>query len=192
MGNGGKQDLHCPDEALRRMMRSIPFLSVCVALLSAGACTSRTVTPPKPPEATRSLNCVPRSLSPDKKLSLAIVSIAVSDNKTRVKLVAYAPSEAVDFYLPVYLMSRGRWSIREDGERPYLLDERCRNYKLNDRKSTENMKAPVEGKVSLKPQSSFEIILEFPPLPADVSSGVLVYDTYTVPFTLLESDASSS
>lgn len=191
MGNGGKQDLHCTGKAVCRMMRLITLTSACFALLTVSACASRPVTPPKLPEPKRSLNCVPRSLTPDKNLSLAIVAISVTENKTRVKLVAYAPSEPVDFYLPVYLMSRGRWTLADDRERPYLLDENCRNYKLNDRKSTENMKAPQDGKVSLKPQSSFETILEFPPLRADVNSGVLVYDKYVVPFTLLESGSSS-
>jgi len=190
MGNGWKQDLHCSGKAVCRMMRAIIVSGACLAILTVGACASRPATPPKAPETKRSLNCVPRSLTPDKNLSLAIVAIAVTENKTRVKLVAYAPSESVDFYLPVYLMSRGRWTLADDRERPYLLDSNCRNYKLNDRKSTENMKAPQDGKVSLKPQSSFETILEFPPLGSDVNSGVLVYDKYIVPFTLLESGSS--
>lgn len=191
MGNGGKQDLHCSVKAVCRMMRAITLAGTCFVLLTVSACASRPVTPPKPPEPKRNLNCVPRGLTPDKNLSLAIVAIAITENKTRVKLVAYAPSEPVDFYLPIYLMSRGRWTLADDRERPYLLDENCRNYKLNDRKSTESMKAPQDGKVSLKPQGSFETILEFPALRSDVNSGVLVYDKYIVPFTLLESGSSS-
>ena len=169
----------------------IPVLAAGLALLGLSGCASQSITPPKLSEPKRTLNCVPRNLSPDKRLSLAIVSIAVADNKTSVKLVAYAPSEPVDFYLPVYLMSRGRWTIGEDQERPYLLDENCRSYKLTDRRSTANMKAPQDGMIPLKPQSSFETILEFPALGPEVGSGVLVYDDFVVPFTLMESSASS-
>jgi len=46
---------------------------------------------------------------------LAVESVASDRNATRVRLVAYSPGEAVDFYLPIYRMSAGRWSVNENG-----------------------------------------------------------------------------
>ena len=111
-------------------------------------------------------------------------SIDVHENKTTVRLVAYSKSEQLDFHLPVYLMSRGRWIIN-DQARAYLLDEKCREYRLNGRKSTEEMPAPRDGIVQLKPNSVFETILEFPPLDDDVKAGVLVYGLHVLPFSML-------
>src|SRR6185503_15120331 len=63
--------------------------------------------------------CAPAATIND-KLNLAIAEITRQPSETSVRLVAYATSEPVDFYLPVYLMSRGRWLIHEQG-RAYLL-----------------------------------------------------------------------
>src|SRR5918911_5156900 len=74
-----------------------------------------------------------KSCAPDNEaegdLKLAIASATRQPNETSVRLVAYALDKPVEFDLPVYLMSRGRWLINEKG-RAYLLDEQCREYKL--------------------------------------------------------------
>lgn len=190
MGDSRKQGIHRSGKTIRRVIRVCLPLLIIPGLVTAIACASRSANPAKPIQSKRTLACIPRTVSQENKVSLAIVAVEVQPGKTRVKLVAYAPSEAVDFHLPVYLMSRGRWTI-DDRERAYLLDESCREYKLIDRKSTDNMKAPIDGKVQLKPQGAFETILEFPALQQDVSSGVLVYGGQVVPFTLMESRSSS-
>src|SRR5262249_23829118 len=66
-------------------------------------------------------------------LRLAVESVVNAAMATHVRLIAYAPDQAVDFYLPIYRTSAGQWLINEKG-RAYLLDERCREIKLKDRK----------------------------------------------------------
>ncbi len=153
-------------------------------VLCAASCTRRSAETEKNlKKDPRILACVPGTQR-DSRVSLAITSIDVHENKTTVRLVAYSKSEQLDFHLPVYLMSRGRWIIN-DQTRAYLLDEKCREYRLNGRKSNEEMPAPRDGIVQLKPYSVFETILEFPPLDDDVKGGVLVYGLHVLPFSML-------
>jgi hypothetical protein len=103
-------------------------------------------------------------------------------------LVAYASDEAVDFHLPIYRMSAGRWLINEKG-RAYLLDERCREFKLNGRKPSAGSfwggrKVPLDGLVRLNPGQAFEATLIFPPLPDQTRVGALVYEGRVLPFAL--------
>lgn len=124
-------------------------------------------------------------------LKLAVESVESGPKVTRVQLVAYARDEAVDFYLPVYRMSAGRWLINERG-RAYLLDERCREFKLNDAKpspgSTSEFlggeKIPKDGRIRLKPGQALEATLAFPPLPDRTRVGALIYDGRVLPFAL--------
>jgi hypothetical protein len=139
---------------------------------------------------THARSCWPSNGSDGKDASpLAIESIASDRDATRVRLVAYARYEAVDFYLPIYRMSAGRWLINEKG-RVYLLDEQCRELKLNDAKpspgsSSDSLggeKIPADGRIRLKPGQAFEATLVFPPLRDRTRVGALVYDGRVLPF----------
>jgi hypothetical protein len=122
---------------------------------------------------------------------LAIESVVRDKNATRVRLIAYARDEAVDFYLPVYRMSAGRWLINEKG-RVYLLDEQCREFRLNDAKPSPGSlsdflggeKIPPDGRIRLKPGQAFEATLVFPPLSDRARVGALIYDGRVLPFAL--------
>jgi len=122
---------------------------------------------------------------------LAIESVVSDGNATRVRLVAYAPDEAVDFYLPIYLLSAGRWSINEKG-RVYLLDEQCREFRLNESKPSSRSalifwgggQIPKGGRIRLKPGQAFVTTLAFPPFPDRTRVGALVYDGRVLPFAL--------
>jgi hypothetical protein len=124
-------------------------------------------------------------------LKLAIESVDGASNATRVRLVAYARDQASDFYLPIYRMSAGRWLINEKG-RVYLLNEQCREFKLNDAKPSPGSssdflggeKIPPDGRIRLKPGQAVEATLVFPPLPDRTRIGALVYDGRVLPFTM--------
>ncbi|HKQ80492.1 MAG TPA: hypothetical protein VJ810_42750, partial [Blastocatellia bacterium] len=98
----------------------------------------------------------------------------------------------VDFYLPIYLLSAGRWVINEKG-RAYLLNEQCREFKLYESKPSstsssifwEGGRIPQGGRIRLNPGQVFETTLVFPPLPDQTRVGALVYDGRFLPFTLL-------
>lgn len=114
----------------------------------------------------------------------AIAEISRHPQEINVQLVAFAGQEAVDFYLPEYWTSRGRWLINEH-ERAYLLDENCREYKLQGRKTLDEQPFPPIGKVSLKPGEAFAFKLSFQALPAETRLGTLVYGANALPFALL-------
>jgi hypothetical protein len=121
---------------------------------------------------------------PEGNLKLAIASVTNTANETRVRLVAYAFDEAVDFDLPVYRLSAGRWLINEKG-RAYLLDEQCREFKLNNRKSSSGARQiPLDGRIRLNPGQAFEATLVFYRLPDQTRVGTLVYAGRVLPFTL--------
>ena len=120
---------------------------------------------------------------------LAIVSISRQPQEISVRLVAYAKDKPVEFYLPVYLMSRGRWLINER-ERAFLLDEYCHEFRLRDRKSTNGKPLPLDGKVLLQPGAAFEFDLSFARLPEDTNLGALIYGAKVLPFSLLSPVAS--
>lgn len=163
------------------------FLLVVFLTLLLAACTRQN------PEAARQAavaetaarlqGCL-KSAASNSSLQLAITEITRQPQGTSVRLAALAGKEAVEFYLPVYLMSRGRWLINER-ERAYLLDENCREYRLQDRKTLDGQPFPPEGKVSLKPGEAFAFKLHFQALPATTRMGVLVYGTNTLPFAVL-------
>jgi hypothetical protein len=169
------------------------FLSLCLS-----GC-SRTVTEAEKRAAVdeffaRARSCWPSDGSDGEDAGnprLAIESVVGDRTATRVRLVAYAPDEAVNFYLPIYRMSAGRWSINEKG-RVYALDEQCREFRLNDSKPSSRSslifwgggQIPKDGRIRLKPGQVFETTLAFPPFPDRTRVGALVYDGHVLPFAL--------
>jgi len=171
---------------------SVP-LSLCLLILCLAGC-SRPVTEAEKRAAvdeffTQSRSCWPNGA--ESSPPLAIESVVSDKNATRVRLIAYARDEAADFYLPIYRMSAGRWSINEKG-RVYLLDEQCREFKLSDSKPSQSSslifwgggRIPEGGRIRLKPGQAFEATLIFPTLLDRARVGALVYDGRVLPFTL--------
>jgi hypothetical protein len=167
-------------------------LSLCLLLCLAGC--SRPVTEAEKRAAvdeffTRARSCWPSD--GESAAPLAVESVVSDKNATSVRLAAYARDEAVDFYLPVYRLSAGRWSINEKG-RVYLLDEQCREFKLNDSKPSPKSslifwgggRIPEGGRIRLKPGQVFELTLVFPSMPDRTRVGALVYDGRVLPFAL--------
>jgi hypothetical protein len=167
-------------------------LSLCLLLCLAGC--SRPVTEAEKRAAvdeffTRARSCWPSD--GESAAPLAIESVVSDKNATSVRLAAYARDEAVDFYLPVYRLSAGRWSINEKG-RAYLLDEQCNEIKLNDSKPSPKSslifwgggRIPEGGRIRLKPGQVFELTLIFPSMPDRTRVGALVYDGRVLPFAL--------
>ncbi len=156
--------------------------------------------PPRNPEAEarKALTAMRAKLQaclPDAQPSavrLAVVSVSREKEEAVVRLVAYNPADkakanpaanpaasdagAVDFDAPNYVMSRGRWLINESG-RAYLLDERCREYKLKDRKLTLRQAVAKNGRIRLQPGEASEVLLSFARLPDDAQDVALVYGT---------------
>ena len=175
------------NQTRKRRNGKVFLLATCLTLLLS-ACTRQN------PEAARQAavlvtlarlqGCLKTPVT-NNSLQFAITEINRQPNATSVQLVALAGKEAVEFYLPVYLMSRGRWLINEK-ERAYLLDENCREYKLQDRKTLDGKPFPPEGKVSLKPGEAFAFKLSFQALPDETRLGVLLYGTNAVPFAILK------
>ncbi|MEP7270217.1 MAG: hypothetical protein ABI882_01875 [Acidobacteriota bacterium] len=163
---------------------TIRILLLLGLLLSA---CSRSSAPPRPEPLP---SCLPET-EPEGNLRIAISSFSRGTDKTRVRIVAYAGTEPADFALPVYYMSRGRWTVDED-YRAYLLDSDCREYKLLDRHDAAGTDAPPDGKMKLKAGASFETTLDFPSLPAKTRNGVLVYGRRIIPFFVLPSTPASS
>jgi hypothetical protein len=123
--------------------------------------------------------CVP-DLQPDGKIRLTVLEVRNEPDRTSIQVVAQALNEPADFYVPQYLMSRGRWLIHETG-RAYLRDEKCNEYKLKDR-TPKIGKVPDSGRISLKPGATYELMLSFPRLLDEMKTGVLVYDNWVLPF----------
>jgi len=131
---------------------------------------------------TKLRSCIPVNENQQANgLKMAIVDIENNSQETAVKIVAYAADDPVDFDLPVYTMSRGRWLINEKG-RAYLLDDSCREYKLKDRRAETSGKIPQDGRVHLNPGQAFEAILCFPVLSDKAQCGVLVFGNRVLPF----------
>lgn len=137
----------------------------------------------EPAPTDRLSTCLPKFEVPG-SLRIAISQFEHRSDETRVRIVAYAVAEPAQFALPVYYMSRGRWLIDEK-ERSYLLDAQCRQYNLHDRHDATGTDAPPDGRMTLKPGTSFETTLDFPPLPASTTHGVLVYGPHVIPFSIL-------
>jgi hypothetical protein len=127
--------------------------------------------------------CLPQA-TVNNQVSLAIVAIARETDATVLRMVAYATTQPTEFRLPIYLMSRGRWTINTNG-RAYLLDENCREYRLKDTYASAAKALPQDGKVQLQPGESFEFRLSFPRLPDEMQMGTLIYGSNVIAFSLL-------
>jgi hypothetical protein len=144
----------------------------------------------KPEDKSPEEKADPANKAKEDKLKIAIAGVTLTPNETAVRIVAYALDEDIDFDLPVYWMSRGRWLINEQG-RSYLLDERCREYKLKDRRSsTPDHPIPVNGRIRLNKGQVFEATLSFPRLSDQTQIGVLVYGERILPYLLLHQSQS--
>ena len=163
-------------EAMRNKRRWLgPSL---VIMFAATSCSRRNAEPVKPitmEEARARLDqCAPQN-AVEGDLRLAVKSVSHEPMATKVTITVAAIGEPVDFHLPVYRLSRGRWLINETG-RAYLLDEECREYKLKDRKSLPGFEIPLEGRIRLKRERKFEAVLVFPRFSERSPAGMLIYD----------------
>ncbi|MBS1808447.1 MAG: hypothetical protein JST84_09670 [Acidobacteria bacterium] len=125
--------------------------------------------------------CIPDT-QPEGNVNLAVAEIRNEPEQFRVKVIAYAVKESVDFDLPQYSMSRGRWLINERF-RSYVRDEQCNEYKLKDRTPTVG-KVPDSGRIQIKPGEFYEFTLSYPHLSDEIRQGVIVYGNWVMPFVL--------
>ena len=123
--------------------------------------------------------------------NLALVSVTNAVNETGMKLVIYATNSAVEFPLPAYKLSAGRWLIGEK-DRAYLIDEHCQEFKLKDRRPPEGKNFPQDGIVRLNPGGSFEMTLSFYRLKDTTRFGMLVYAGKTLPFVVFQPSSKST
>jgi hypothetical protein len=214
MDNNRQSDLHRTIAPLRRKIDKVmkiypgvtrspfffsssPCLLVALSFCLAGC--SHTVTEAEKKAAVDEFfagarSCWPSDVSDGEEAGnprLAIESVVSDGNATLVRLVAYAPAEAVDFYVPIYRLSAGRWSVNEKG-RVYLIDEQCRELRLNESKPSPKSslifwgggRIPEGGRIRLKPGQAFETTLSFPRFPDPTRVGALVYGGRVLPFGL--------
>jgi hypothetical protein len=127
-------------------------------------------------------SCTP-DYQPDSKIKLSVSEIWSEGNQTKARVVFTAPPEAAEFYLPQYLMSRGRWLMNERW-RAYIRDENCKEVKLQDRTPQSADKIPDSGLIKLKANEKYEVILSFAKLPEESSKGILVYGQWVLPVAL--------
>lgn len=121
---------------------------------------------------------------------LGVISVTNAPNETAVRVVVYATDSPVEFSLPVYRLSAGRWLIGEK-DRAFLLDEKCREYKLRDRRPANGLEFPPDGIVRLKPGQSFEATFSFHRVKEDVRIGMLVYAGKSLPFVINQPQTSA-
>jgi hypothetical protein len=117
-------------------------------------------------------------------LAIAAIARVRETETTTLRMVVYATTEPVEFHLPIYLMSRGRWTINDTG-RAYLLDENCRERTLKGTADVNGKTLPRDGVIELQAGESFEFRLNFPSLPDEMQMGTLVYGSRVLPFSLL-------
>ncbi|MFN0088627.1 MAG: hypothetical protein ACKVX9_24780 [Blastocatellia bacterium] len=153
-------------------------------LIALGACSSR-----RPAEVLTTeqalaglSRCAPEEAGGE-GWSMKITSISRDSQSTRVGIAVSTTAAPVDFDLPVYRLSRGRWLINQSG-RAYLLDRDCREYKLKDRKPSPGQEIPLEGRIRVTPAAPFEATLIFPRIPDASRVGMLVYNGRKLPFTI--------
>jgi hypothetical protein len=184
-GENAEVGFDLPRSAERTNVR--PYYWLCLLALCLLSCNKPDPDSLRRAAVTTTINQLQACLRPRTETTqaqLALVSITRTPQAISARLVAYATDKTVDFYLPVYLMSRGRWLINER-ERAFLLDEHCREFRLQDRKSTNGKPLPLDGKVVLPPGAAFEFNLSFARLPEETHLGALVYGAKVIPFSIL-------
>ena len=154
---------------------------LCLAGCASSAPTapSQTSSAPSSREERWLAKCAPPSSRPPLAVRLAIDSVERTRTGTTLRIVAYTTSEPGILQLPLYTMSRGRWSIGEKG-RVFLLDEECRSYPLLDVTFDGPRIGP--GQIRLARRQSLDGTLRFPPLSGRSQMALLFYDTLQVPF----------
>lgn len=170
----------------------LPNLAVLAFLLISTACSK------KDPEAIRSA-AVTESFAAMSKCervdgaehlqNFAIASVVNAQNDTTLKLIAYAATTPVEFRVPFYKLSAGRWLIGEK-DRVYLMDEHCRAFELKDRRPPEGKKFPQDGVLRLNPGESFEMTFSFYRLKDATRFGMLVYAGKTLTFVVNSPDTT--
>jgi hypothetical protein len=194
MDHNRRSGLHRTIAPIRRKIEGATGLFLCVSLLAG---CSRAVTDAEKKAAVDEFFAGARSCWPSDESDgedaanprLAVESVMSDGKATLVRLVVYAPDTAVDFYTPIYRLSAGRWSVNDKG-RVYLLDEQCREFRLNESKPSPRSaltfwgggQIPEGGRIRLKPGQVFETTLAFPPFPDRTRVGALVYGGRVLPF----------
>ncbi len=182
-----------PKRETKKLNNVVQNLAVLAFLLISTGCS-------KDPELVRRVAVAEslEAMSKCEKVSgaehlpnLAIASVVNAPNETTLKLVAYAANSPVEFPVPFYRLSAGRWLIG-DKDRVYLMDEHCRSFDLKDRRPPEGKKFPSEGILRLKPGESFEMTFSFYRLKDATRFGMLVYAGKTLPFIINSPNAVAS
>jgi hypothetical protein len=126
----------------------------------------------------------PAEVNQSSGLAIAAIARHRETETTSLRMIVYATTQPAEFHLPIYFMSRGRWTINETG-RAYLLDEHCREHKLKGTAELNGKALPRDGVIKLAAGESFEFRLDFPPFPETMHMGTLVYGSRVLPFSLL-------
>jgi hypothetical protein len=167
------------------IMKIVHWSLITFVLLLQGAC-ARKAAPVQEPSIEQVLERLQRCASQEgltETLSIAIKSATLEPAGLRIIASISASEQRLEFDLPVYRLSSGRWLINGKG-RAYVMDENCRQYKLSDRKRIEGYDPPIDGHLSLKPGQRFESALIFPRLQDRAKAGLLVYDDRILAFRL--------
>ena len=175
MSGFGFEVLERIDFMLRKQLIWVFFLLI----FSACRQNPVSVSPTEGEKQAKLKSCTP-DYHPDSKIQLSVSEIWNEGNQTKVRVAFLAPPEAVEFYLPQYSMSRGRWLMNERW-RAYIRDEYCKEYKLQDRTSQSSGKIPDNGLIKLKANEKYEVILSFAKLSGESKKGVLVYGQWVLP-----------
>ncbi len=160
-------------------------LTPIILLIALMACRQTPVPVIQPMEAEKQVklkSCTP-DYQPNSKVQLTVIAVWNEGNQTKARVIFAAPGEAAEFYLPQYLMSRGRWLMNERW-RAYLRDEGCKEYKLEDRTPKNAGRIPDSGLVKLKANEKSEVVLSFAKLPEESNKGILVYGQWVLPITI--------
>jgi hypothetical protein len=178
----GSRQLH---RAALRRFTGFPLFWFGWCLTLAGCASSPSTVPSQTESFPHSrgdgwfAGCASPSSQPRLPVRLAVHSTERTKTGTTLHVVAYTTAEAGILQLPLYTMSRGRWSIGEKG-RAFLLDQDCRSYPLLDVAFAGPRVGP--GQIRLAPGKSIDGTLRFPPFSGRPQMALLVYDTERIPF----------
>ncbi|MBS1789777.1 MAG: hypothetical protein JST85_18785 [Acidobacteria bacterium] len=169
---------------MKTILPKLALLAVLLPLISCSKDPDAIRTAAITESVARLANCS-QTNGTENLANLAFVSVANATNETSLKLVIYATNSAIEFPLPAYKLSAGRWLIGEK-DRAYLIDEHCQEFKLKDRRPPQGKNFPQDGIVRLNPGESFEMTLSFYRLKDTTRFGMLVYAGKTLPFVVFQ------